>query len=157
MSDTQSHETSQPEARVMLFEKDGTDRFGVLRGVWDALPWGIGSDSCYAVTLQSGQILHVWLEGITEHTPENEPPYFTFEQGQASDATTRVDHPTLRAKPPTVGDAEVGEVCTILARIVETDEEGQRVLVEFATGTRRWVSTTGDSILGLPADTPSAH
>jgi len=51
-------EAAAPAAAVQLNEG------GVLRGTFDMVPWGF-DDQCYRVTLESGQRLLVWLEGVT--------------------------------------------------------------------------------------------
>ncbi len=38
----------------------------MLRGTFDVVPWGLGNDSSYRVDLESGQMLYVWLEGVTD-------------------------------------------------------------------------------------------
>jgi hypothetical protein len=56
-----------PQATVQLFDDDGIDA-GLrqeIDGVWETVPWAYGGE-CYALTLESGQSLHIWLEGITD-------------------------------------------------------------------------------------------
>lgn len=55
------------EARVMLFEGGG-DAHDILHGQWHTNPWGMGTDFCYAINLESGQALHIWLERVTDQS-----------------------------------------------------------------------------------------
>ncbi|MEO8347813.1 MAG: hypothetical protein ABI610_02790 [Acidobacteriota bacterium] len=56
-------EQGLPEAKVQLWYEDGSDA-EILHGTWATLPWGL-QDTCYCVALESGQSLHIWLEGLT--------------------------------------------------------------------------------------------
>jgi hypothetical protein len=60
-----------PEARVQLWDEDGNDQ-EILYGVWEEMPWGM-NDFCYAVILESGQQLQIWLEGVTERDSPSRP------------------------------------------------------------------------------------